>query len=297
MRKLLSAACIAAFVLPSAAVNADDAQSILKTALDKQAERWNGVDAYVIVQNSVGFDTTTTMKRTTVTDDAGNSYPIFVPSTTGPGSPQGVPDSATKNPWATMDPRTLDDDADDAAAGVDAQDMADSMNTFIRTAKLVGSDSIDGRDAYHLKSESMNIVEPMNGEEFRLDTMSMWMDKGRYVPLKMKMEGTISSPGESRPVVIETLMSDYRDVPGSDMYESYRQVVRMGGVMNDEQKAQMAEAREQLAEFEQQMASMPPSQRQMMESMMGSRIEQFRKMAEGGGMEFETIVKEIRVNP
>lgn len=294
MRKLLSAACVVAVALSAAAAIAKDAQSILKTALDKQAERWDGVDTYVIVQRSVGFDTTTTMKRTTVTDDAGNSYPIFVPSTTGSGSTKGVPDSATKNPWASMDPRTLDDDA---AAGVDAQEMADSMNTFVRTATLVGSDSIDGRDAYHLKSESMNIVEPMNGEEFRLDTMSMWMDKDRYVPLKMMMKGTISSPGESRPVVIETLMSDYRDVPGSDMYESYRQVVRMGGIMNDEQKAQMAEAREQLAEFEKQMASMPASQRQMMESMMGSRIEQFRKMAEGDGMELETVVTEIRVNP
>lgn len=295
MRKTLSVAGVATTLLFAGAAIAADAQSILKTALEMQAERWEGVDSYVIVQTAGGFSTSTTMQRTTVTDNAGNDYPMFVPSTSGLASPEGVPDSATQSPWAGIDPRALEDA--DSDPGPDAQDMADSMNAFIRTAKLVGSDNIDGNDAYHLKSDSMNIVEPMDGEELRIESMSMWMDEDRYVPLKMTMEGTILSAGESRPVLIETLMSDYRDVPGSNMYESYRQVVRMGGTLNDEQKAQMAEARKQLAEFEKQLAEMPPSQRQMMESMMGAQIEQFRKMASGDGMQFESIVTAIHVNP
>lgn len=295
MRRSLSLTCVAAVLLVPAGAVAADAQSILKTALEKQAERWEGVDTYVIVQSTGGFSTSTTMKRTTVKDNSGKSFPMFVPSTSGATPAQGVPDSATQSPWAGLDPRALDEAQ--SSPGVDAQDMADSMNAFIRTAELVGSDRIDGNDAYHLKSDSMNIVEPMNGEELRIETMSMWMDEDRYVPLKMTMEGTISSADESRPVRIETSMSDYREVPGSNMYESYRQVVRMGGTLSDEQQAQMAEAREQLAEFEKQLAEMPPSQRQMMESMMGAQLEQFRKMAAGDGMEFETVVTEIRVNP
>lgn len=297
MRTLQTAVGIFALTLFSAVGVAADAQSILRTALQKQAERWEGVDTYVIVQSSAGFSTSTTMKRTTVKDDGGNAYPMFVPSGTAAAGPDGVPESATRSTWAGIDPRALDESANDAGTGVDAQDMADSMNTFIRTAKLVGSDSIDGRDAYHLKSDAIDIVEQMQNEELRVETMSMWMDEDRYVPLKMTMQGTISSAGHSRPVQIETLMTDYRNVPGSNMYESYRRVVRMGGVLNDEQKGQMAEARQQLAEFEKQLADMPPSQRQMMESMMGSQLEQFRKMAAGDGMEFETVVTEIRVNP
>lgn len=299
MRALQTAVCIFALTLFPTVGVAADAQSILKTALQKQAERWEGVDTYVIVQSAAGFSTSTTMNRTTVKDEAGKAYPMFVPSSSGAASPQGVPDSATRSPWAGIDPRALDESGNDTGtgAGAGAQDMADSMNAFIRTATLVGSDSIDGRDAYHLQSDSMNIVEPMDNEELRVETMSMWMDEDRYVPLKMMMQGTISSAGQSRPVQIETLMTDYREVPGSNMYESYRRVVRMGGVLSDEQQAQMAEARQQLAEFEKQLADMPASQRQMMESMMGSQLEQFRKMAAGDGMEFETVVTEIRVNP
>lgn len=298
MHKLLSAVCAAAVTFMPVSAIAADAQSILKTALQKQAERWEGVDSYVIVQESAaGFTTSTTMTRTTVEDSAGKSYPMFVPSTVGASPQGGMPESATKSPWAGMDPRALDESDGETGTGVDAQDMADSMNAFMRTAELMGSDSVDGHDTYHLRSDSMNIVEPMNNEELHIETMSLWMDKDRYVPRKMAMEGTISSAGQSRPVLIETLMSDYRNVPGSNMYESYRHVVRMGGALDDEQKAQIAEAKKQLAEFEKQLESMPPSQRQMMESMMGGRLKQFRSMAEGDGMEFETTVTEIRVNP
>ena len=298
MRKFMSVFVATAIALASPVVMAADAQSIIKTALEKQAERWEGVDVYVIDQVANGFPNKTYMKRTTVEDDAGNSYPLFVPTSAGnAGKPQGMPESAGKSPWASMDPRVLEDSETGAGAGVDAQDMASSMNTFMRTARLVGTSEVDGHDAFHLQSDAMNIVEPMNGEEFRIDTMKLWNDKEHYVPLKMAMEGAISSGVESRPIVIETRMMDYRNVPDSSMYEPYRQMVRMSGMMNDEQKAQMAEAREQLAEFEKQLASMPASQRQMMESMMGSRMEQFRKMAGGGDMEFEMVVNEIRVNP
>lgn len=293
MRKSFSAVIIAAVVLSPAALFAADAQSILKTALEKQAERWKGVDSYVVVQSAAGFDSEVTMKRTSVEDGAGNTYPMFVPESMANTGQDGVPDSS-KNAWTGFDPRALDDSSVESA---DAQDMADSMNVFMRTAELVGSEEVDGREAYHLKSDSMGIVEPIHEEELRVETMSMWMDKERYVPLKMQMQGTISSAGQSRPMQVETFMQDYREVPGSNMYESYRRVVRMGGTLSDEQQAQMAEARKQLAEFEKQLESMPPSQRQMMESMMGSQLERFRKMAQGDGMEIETVVTEIRVNP
>jgi len=81
------------------------------------------------------------------------------------------------------------------------------------------------------------------------------------------------------------------------MYESYRQVMTMSGMLTPEQEAQMAEAQAQLAEFEKQKASMPPQQVAMMESMMGPQLKMIENMAKGGGIEFETVVDNIRVNP
>jgi len=88
---------------------------------------------------------------------------------------------------------------------------------------------------------------------------------------------------------------DYRDVPGSNMYESYRQIMRMNGVMTDETKAQVEQARIQLEEFDQQLLEMPQSQRDMMMSMMGEQIEMMRKLAAGDGLEIITEVVSITV--
>jgi hypothetical protein len=80
------------------------------------------------------------------------------------------------------------------------------------------------------------------------------------------------------------------------MYESYRQVMRMGGILSPAEMAQMAEAKKQLEEFDKQMAAMPASQQAMMKNMMGSQMDMMRKMVDTGALEFETIVRAIRVN-
>ena len=63
------------------------------------------------------------------------------------------------------------------------------------------------------------------------------------------------------------------------------------------QQAEMQEAQKQIAEFERELARMPPDQRAMMESMMGSRLEMMRNMVSGGGYRSEVVIQEIRVNP
>lgn len=76
----------------------------------------------------------------------------------------------------------------------------------------------------------------------------------------------------------------------------HRQVVRIAGMMDAEQEAQMREAQQQMAEFELQMQQMPESQRQMMMNMMGPQMEMMKKMAAGGGIEMVTDVHQVRVN-
>jgi hypothetical protein len=130
-----------------------------------------------------------------------------------------------------------------------------------------------------------------------MEVMNIWIDAEEYVPLRMKVDGTITSGNETRPMTIETLMSDYRTVPGSKMYESYKQTVRLAGMLDAAQEAEMREAAKQMAEFEKQMASMPPSQRKMMENMLGPQMEAMRGMASGGGFQTEKVIRSIQVNP
>jgi hypothetical protein len=189
------------------------------------------------------------------------------------------------------DPAMSQDEFEDMA-----QEAVYSIAAFAESAELVGTETVEGRKAYHLVAENLERRHSVDdGQEFVLQTINAWIDSDMYVPLKLVMDGTMTTDGTPRPVTIETIERDYRTVPGSNMYEPYQQVMRLTGEMADETKRQMEEARTHLAEFEKQMAEMPESQRQMMMSMMGEQIEMMRKMAAGDGIEITTTVRSITV--
>jgi len=332
---------------------AKNAQDILETARQKQLERWQGVDVYLVEQSMMGNSARTWFQRTEVTSDNGETETLFVPlpeaqvragqcpgaqqmtpegldayarglDMTGNvmageiengleqmGLPRGLLAASGSDPTATFDPRVMlgsgavfvrgaanaqrQQAASDPTAG-SRQDMA-HMALFMKTAQLKGTESVDGRTAYLLQASGLNQVQNVDGREYRMDTMRLWIDNDTYAPLKMRVDGTLIAGAESKPMSIETIQSDYRNVPDSKMYESYRQVMKISGLMDAAQEAEMREAQTKMAEFEKQLASMPPGQRQMMEKMMGPQLETMRSMASGGGFQTETVVRLIAVNP
>jgi hypothetical protein len=72
--------------------------------------------------------------------------------------------------------------------------------------------------------------------------------------------------------------------------------MRIAGVMDAEQQAQMQQAQQQMTELEAQMQQMPESQRRMIMNTMGPQLEMMKNMASGGGIELVTDVHEVRVN-
>ena len=338
--------------LPMIALS-QDARSILDTAQEKQLERLEGVDVYIVTQSIMGNETKTWFQRTIIEDDAGNSQTLFLPVRNGgsnsgqclgpqemtpeqleafaaatemtgsvaageiengleeAGLPRGLLAASGSDPTATFDPRVMmganaeflrgaaqakrEMAAEDPSA--DGQEMADQMARFAENAKLVGTEEVDGRMAFHLQADVVGQVQQMEGSEYEMKSLSLWIDTAEYVPLRMKVDGTLTADGETKPMSIENFQSDYRTVPGSNMYESYKRVMKISGMMSAEQEAQMRDAAEQMAELEQQMASMPPSQRQMMEKMMGPQLEMMKNMTSGGGFQTEVITTSITVNP
>jgi hypothetical protein len=188
---------------------------------------------------------------------------------------------------------------DEAGRDPSAEAAQEASRTaeIIDTATLIDTETVDGRNAYHLRADNIGQVQEANGSEFKMDTINIWIDAREYVPLRMTMEGTLTADGQTRPMTIENIQTDYRTVPGSRMYESYRQVMKISGMMDPAQEAEMREAVKQMAELEKQMASMPASQRKMMEKMMGPQLEMMKSMASGGGFQTEVITSSITVNP
>ncbi len=226
------------------------------------------------------------------------------------GLPAGMLSATGSDPWNTMDPGTMmrggatfmrgaaEGERERLSdTGPDAQAMADEWSQFREKAQLVETVRIGGRKAYHLRATGIDNVQYVDGDEMRFDTMAIWIDTKDYVPLRMTMSGTMTAEGQTRPMTIERDISDYRNVPNSKMYESYRSSMRLGGMLSAEHEAEMAKAAEEMADFEQELANMSAEERAMVEQMMGPQLETMRQMASGGGFQLQTVVHAIAINP
>ena len=266
------------FTLPATSAIAADAQEIVAKVLEMQDERRKGVDSYTVQQSVMGQTVNVVFERTTVTGPDGNPMDTF--QVRMPAGLSGTEEEQSREDFKKM-----------------SQNSIDSMHEIAEQATVVGTETVDGRDAHHLQAADLNRVEDLGGNgEFTMNKIDVWVDSDKYVPLRMVMDGTMNTDGNARPITIEIHQMDYRDVPGSNMYESYKQIMRMNGEMSDEMKAQVEQARAGLEEFEKQMETMPESQRQMMMNMMGDQIEMMRKLAAGDGLEIITEVVAITVN-
>ena len=261
---------------------AQDAESILAKAREMQLARWEGVDNYTVEQSVAGTNLVMYYERVNE-----SSFRV-------------VPQSELQRRMAastgahSMTPEEVAAIADrkDDGAIADFDDIQD----LAKSAKVLGTEAIGGRSGFHLKADDVDRVQQMGDQNVSFDTFEIWIDTTDYVPLKILIHGTSSGPDGSRPIMVDVLFSDYRNVPDSKLYEAYRQTMSMGGVLNPKQQKELQEAMKQMDEMEAQLAAMPEAQRKMMEKMMGPKIEMMNQMASGGAMEVVTETIDIKVN-
>jgi hypothetical protein len=210
---------------------------------------------------------------------------------------------AAGEPWASPDPRVMLGSSAPflrgAAAAGRHKDQGGSSPGAIdlaKRARVVGTETVDAREAFHLRADALNHTQRIEGGgEFTMDTADFWIDKKMYVPLKFTLQGTMKAQGQARPLMIEKSDRNYQPVPGSKMYQSRERLMRLSGVMSPEEQAQLKEAKTQMAQLEQQLATMPKAQQEMMKSMMGPQMAMIRNMAGSGGFEMATRVNAIRI--
>lgn len=177
---------------------------------------------------------------------------------------------------------------------------AERRRALLADAEIVGIEDVGGVRAVHIAlptGSPPGVSENFDGQNFVPTGAAVWIDTEKLTYLKHRVDGTMTADGQTRNVFIESERSDFRDVAGSDMYEPYKRVMRMGGMLDEAQMAEMEKARAQLAEFDRQMASMPASQRAMVENMMGGQMDAVRNMSQSGTIEYVEIISEILVNP
>ncbi len=286
MRHGLTLCSFAALLALPGIASSEDAQSILDRMHEKQVARWEGISSYIVDQSMMGNRAIILYERTEVKDAAGNSQTAF----------RMVPQDEVQQRQAASGGKQNLSPANSKlfAMGAEAQEEFSGMEEFAGAAHLVGKESVGGRQAFHVRNAEINRTQATDDGEFTINSISVWVDAEEYVPLKLQMDGIAKSGNETRPIRIEKLDEDYRKVADSNMYESFRQVMRIGGILSVKDQKEMQKAQKEFAKFEKEMQQMPAAQRNMIMKQMGPQMEMMKKMASGGGFEVETEIHSIR---
>lgn len=184
------------------------------------------------------------------------------------------------------------------AVSEEASRQLAALNEAMEAIELGNREDVGGVEAQEVKASNLNVVhETDDGITVEMDSMSVWIDPEQFTRRKIRFEGTLESDGEPEPFFLEKEFDDFRYVPGTILYEPYREVLRMGGMLGPEEQAKLAEAQQKVNEYEAELAAMPAAKRKLMERMMGSQLDQMRSLANSGTVEIEVITEAIVINP
>ena len=123
---------------------------------------------------------------------------------------------------------------------------------------------------------------------------TLFLDTDEYLLRRVIMEGELTGTAMAGPLTVEAQMQDYRQVEG--MWYPFRVLAVAQGIQSGMSSEELEEAREGMAQMQEQLAQMPAAQRSMAEAMMKPQIERLEKMLSSGTFEFTVQTTEVRVN-
>lgn len=268
----------------------DSAEEILKTAMERYENRMKGIENYTVVQSMSGMKTTSYFER--VETDDGRTHFRHVTSAGSMGMTAGD----------EMGGYMKQGGGETAGEMVDPYMMFDQIAA---RAELEGTEKVDGREAYLISVDDLSGMDfgamtgmaeagEGSGGGFQPKSMTIWLDKDRYVTLRTVMEGTVEMEGEATDVTFDIKTGDYRDTDGL-LHPFHTEIAMegMGGGLTAEQQAEMEKARR---EMEKQLQGMDEKQRAMVEKMMKDRMPDMESMMGPGPMTVTIEVEEVMVN-
>jgi hypothetical protein len=185
----------------------------------------------------------------------------------------------------------------------DTDGRAAAAREFARRARLVGIEMVDGRRAHHLLADGLSDIElePAGGVRYSMRSSSMWVDAEHYVPLRLTMDVDAHDGREVRPVTIELLNQNLRQLATGDEAAPgaifpTKVVMRIKGLteaMSDKDRAEMEKAVAEVAKLKSEMANLPKS----VQGMMQSQIDRLEKMVgtRDGGSVVEAVIDVLHV--
>lgn len=174
-----------------------------------------------------------------------------------------------------------------------------SFDRVIRAAESVTEEQLDSRASYRLIIRDSELLQSLGEEDeydedgmtFEIEKATLWIDSDLLMPLKMVYEQYEDGGG----LTVEMELGDYKLYSGLPVAHTMAMKIEgMDQMMSDED---LAEARQAMREFEEQLESMPEAQRKMIREQMSGQMEQFERILESG-MASTTIMEvvDVKVN-
>jgi len=255
-----------------AGASAQSVQDIVEQMYDAYEAQAAGIDNYTLIQSAMGMATTSYFEKEIV-----DGRPVFVMRS---GNAQG----------ANMN---FGLGSDDGAMG----NIYEIGPELIQHARYAGRESLDGTSVHVLQIDDLSQVSmaqaPAGGDmDFQARTGKVFVDADLMIPRRLEFVGDATMPSGVHEVTVQIDQHDVRNIQGLLVpFHTTMQISGLQAMIDPEMQAQ-------LREMEQQLAQLPPQQREMMERMMGDQLEQLRQMAAGNGdsMSVEVEVSDVRVN-
>ena len=251
--------------LPAAAQ--PSARAVVERATAHYRDQLKGVRDYTVTQEVMGFPATLYFERAPGEDALG--FTVYHVNADG----------------------TLGDEGNDMSARTGAM-----LEGLAARGRLADADTVDGAATYAVAVDDVEaLMEGVDaleraGEDAEFHEATFYFDREDYRLRRIKMDGEVTEGGRRAPFTTTVTFSDFRTVDGfTHPFRTAMAVTGLHAAMSDEEKAQLEEAKRQ-------MANLPPEQREMMERMMGGQMGKLDEMMGGDSITMEMEVLDLRVN-
>jgi hypothetical protein len=265
------ATALALVALVAGGASAQSVSSVVEGMYDSYERQVADIDDYTLVQTVMGIEASSYFEKEMV-----DGHAVF----------------RLRNGSAQSGNFNFGLGGDDSGMG----DVYSFGPELIEHARYAGREQIDGTAVHVLAVDDLSdlaIAQSTPDEmEFQPKTGRIYIDADRMIPRRMEFVGDATTPNGQHEVTVSIDLQDVRNVQG--MFVPFRTAMRITGM----QAMIDPETQAQLREMEEQLAALPPEQRQMMERMVGPQLDQLRQMMAGNGdaMSIDVTVSDVRVN-
>ncbi len=189
------------------------------------------------------------------------------------------------------------------------QDDRDAMNLagihdgtlpeMVRHAKSIRADRLDGRavfvveidDAEFLESlDDLHIEDDLDEDELLPKHATIWLDTSDYTPHQLAF---VQRNPQGDELTFEIKLSDYQVHRGLPI--AHRMEIAIQGLDQMITPDELAQARQQMAQMEEQLAMLPAEQRAMIQQQLAPQLEQLEQMMTSGGATMHVRVVDVQV--